>query len=53
MGVGSQRAALENEAVADTFRVRAYAPDILLFANLGPCSSITVIRSITAGVLWR
>ena len=35
MGVGSQRAALENEAVADTFRVRAYAPDILLFANLG------------------
>jgi isopentenyl-diphosphate delta-isomerase len=35
MGVGSQRAALENEAVADTFRVRAAAPDILLFANLG------------------
>ncbi len=35
MGVGSQRAALENESVADTFRVRRYAPDILLLANLG------------------
>jgi isopentenyl-diphosphate delta-isomerase len=35
MGVGSQRAALENERTADTFRVRAYAPDVLLFANLG------------------
>jgi isopentenyl-diphosphate delta-isomerase len=35
MGVGSQRAALENAEVADTFRVRQYGPDILLFANLG------------------
>ncbi|NPA05954.1 MAG: type 2 isopentenyl-diphosphate Delta-isomerase [Chloroflexi bacterium] len=35
MGVGSQRAALENPAVASTFQVRRYAPDILLFANLG------------------
>lgn len=35
MGVGSQRAALENEQMADTFRVRRYAPDILLIANLG------------------
>ena len=35
MGVGSQRVALENRALADTFRVRDLAPDILLFANLG------------------
>lgn len=35
MGVGSQRAAIENLNLADTFQVRQYAPDILLFANLG------------------
>jgi isopentenyl-diphosphate Delta-isomerase len=35
MGVGSQRVALENSTAAETFRVRRYAPDILLFANLG------------------
>lgn len=35
MGVGSQRAAIENPALAKTFQIRRYAPDILLFANLG------------------
>jgi isopentenyl-diphosphate delta-isomerase len=35
MGVGSQRAGLENEDTMQTFKVRQYAPDILLFANLG------------------
>ena len=35
MGVGSQRAAIENPNQAQTFQVRRVAPDILLFANLG------------------
>jgi len=35
MGLGSQRVALEAAHTAETFRVRAVAPDILLFANLG------------------
>jgi isopentenyl-diphosphate delta-isomerase len=35
MGVGSQRAGIENPALAATYQVRRAAPDILLFANLG------------------
>jgi len=35
MGVGSQRAAIENPDVTDTFNIRKYAPGILAFANIG------------------
>jgi isopentenyl-diphosphate Delta-isomerase len=35
MGLGSQRAAIDNPKLAATFQVRQVAPDILLFANLG------------------
>ena len=35
MGLGSQRAGIEQPETAPTFRVRDVAPDILLFANLG------------------
>lgn len=35
MGVGSQRAAIDNPNLATTFQIRKYAPSILLFANLG------------------
>lgn len=35
MGVGSQRAALEHSDAEASFSVRTYAPDALVFANLG------------------
>ncbi len=35
MGVGSQRAAIEDDELAYTFQIRKIAPDILLFANVG------------------
>jgi len=35
MGLGSQRAAIEDCALSSSFRIRDIAPDILLFANIG------------------
>ncbi len=35
MGLGSQRAAIEDSTLVETFQVRQVAPNILLFANIG------------------
>lgn len=35
MGLGSQRAAIEDAALAESFRIRRYAPTIPIFANVG------------------
>jgi isopentenyl-diphosphate delta-isomerase len=35
LGVGSQRVMLEDNAAAESFRLREYAPNVLLFGNLG------------------
>jgi len=35
MGVGSQRAAIENPSLSETFEIRKIAPEIPLLANLG------------------
>lgn len=35
MGLGSQRAAIEDPSLAHTYQVRDHAPDIVLFANVG------------------
>jgi isopentenyl-diphosphate delta-isomerase len=35
IGVGSMRAAIEHPVLIPTFQIRQWAPDVLLFANLG------------------
>ncbi len=35
MGLGSQRAAIEDELLAQSFKIRQYAPTALIFANVG------------------
>jgi isopentenyl-diphosphate delta-isomerase len=49
MQLGSQRAMIEQPALADSFQVRDVAPDILLIGNIGACQllefSINELRS--------
>lgn len=35
IGLGSQRAAIEDDELAQSYRIRKYAPDIPVFANVG------------------
>lgn len=35
MGLGSQRAAIEDDTLASSYTIRQIAPDIMLFANIG------------------
>jgi isopentenyl-diphosphate Delta-isomerase len=35
LGLGSQRAAIEHQVLEPSFQIRKYAPDVLLFANIG------------------
>jgi isopentenyl-diphosphate Delta-isomerase len=58
-GLGSQRAMLVRPETADTFKVRAAAPDVYLFANLGgvqlaalPTEAVrTLVRAVDANAL--
>lgn len=44
MGVGSQRAMLRHPEMRDTYQVREYAPDILLFGNIGAVQAVDLTR---------
>jgi isopentenyl-diphosphate delta-isomerase len=50
MGLGSGRVLLENPRLLPTFDVRPYAPDVLLFANLG---AVQLNQGITIGDCQR
>ncbi len=60
MGVGSQRAALDDPALKETFQIRELAPDVPLLANLGAAQlagpdgldrCLAVVRMICADAL--
>ena len=44
LGVGSQRIAIENESHDSSFQLRSFAPDILLFSNIG---AVQLLQGLT------
>ncbi|MFB6264504.1 MAG: type 2 isopentenyl-diphosphate Delta-isomerase, partial [Bradymonadaceae bacterium] len=50
-GVGSQRAMLDDPSLADTYRVRDVAPDILLFGNIGAVQVVEYDPERIAGLV--
>ena len=55
MGLGSGRALIENPALLPTFDVRAFAPEAVLFANIGAVSlnygiGVDAVRRLVAGL---
>jgi isopentenyl-diphosphate delta-isomerase len=49
-GVGSQRAMLRDPSLADSYRVRTEAPDVVLFGNIGAVQLVSMHRDEVRGL---